>query len=128
MIKFNTTRFGELEVQDDRVINFSSGLLGFPELQRYVLMDYKDTPLKWLQAVDDPDVAFIVAEPSTVAEDYNAELESTVKGQIGLQHDEDLVVLVILRAEGAKLVANLSGPLVINSRQMKGMQAVMHRT
>ena len=67
MIAFPTTRFGNLEVDDDRLIQLQDGLLGFPDLKRFVLMDYKDTVLKWFQSVDDPDVAFIVVDPSLVA-------------------------------------------------------------
>ena len=67
MVKIETSRFGSLEVPEDRVIRFPVGLLGFPRLNRYILIDYKDTPLKWLQSVEDPDVAFIVTDPKTIA-------------------------------------------------------------
>ena len=63
MISFDTSRFGRLEVGKDKIIDFPTGLIGFPDIKRFILMDYKDTSLKWLQAVDDPDVAFIVTPP-----------------------------------------------------------------
>jgi flagellar assembly factor FliW len=127
MISFNTSRFGSLQVEEDKIIYFSNGLLGFPEIKRYVLMDYKDTPLKWLQAVDDPDVAFIVVEPKTILSDYSIEIDAATRQCLQLENDEDLAVLVIIRVEDGKVIANLNGPLAINSKLMIGMQAVSNR-
>jgi flagellar assembly factor FliW len=126
-IAFKTSRFGRLEVEEKKVINFRSGLLGFPEIKRYILMDYRDTPLKWLQAVDDPDVAFIVTEPRTILPDFRLELDPSTRQALRLDKDEDLAVLVVLRVEGEQVIANLNGPLVLNSRLMLGVQAVSNK-
>lgn len=126
-IAFETSRFGRLEVEEKKVINFSNGLLGFPELRRYILMDYRDTPLKWLQAVDDPDVAFIVTEPRILLPDFRLELDASTRQSLRLENEEDLAVLVVLRVEGERVIANLNGPLVVNSRLMLGVQAVSNR-
>jgi len=125
MAAFNTTRFGPIEVSEDRIIRFPVGLLGFPHLHRYVLIDYKDTPLKWFQAVDDPDVAFIVADPKSIVGDRTVTLDGDVEQLLQIEHEDDLAVLLILRAEGGKVIANLNGPLAINSSRMLGVQAVL---
>lgn len=124
MAAFNTTRFGPVEVGEDRILRFPVGLLGFPHLHRYVLIDYKDTPLRWLQAVDDPDVAFIVADPKSIAGDRTVTLGGDVVQFLQIEHEDDLAVLLILRVEGGKVIANLNGPLAINSSRMLGVQAV----
>ena len=125
MIKFNTTRFGSLEVEDDKVIEFPKGLVGLPDLNKYILIDHKDTPVKWLQALDDPDIAFIVASPTIIMEDYSVELDDSVKQSLELQNEDDLVVLVIMRVDGEDVIANFHGPLIINARIKQGMQLVM---
>ena len=127
MVAFNTTRFGPLEVSDDRVIRFPVGILGFPQLNRFVLMDYKDTPLKWLQAVEDPDVAFIVTDPKAVAGEGTVTLGEDVVRFLEVDREDDLAVLLMLRVDGDRVVANLNGPLAINSRRMLGVQAVLER-
>jgi flagellar assembly factor FliW len=127
MVSFQTSRFGSLQVENDKIIHFPNGLLGFPEVKRYVLMDYKDTPLKWFQAVDEPDVAFIVAEPGIVLPGFNVELDAVTKQTLQLEKDEDLVVLVVLRVEDDRVIANLKGPLMINSKLMLGVQAVVNK-
>jgi len=127
MVRFKTSRFGTLEVEDNKIINFPDGLLGFPDIKRYILIDYKDTPLKWLQAVDDPDVAFIVLEPSILNPDYTVSLDPQNRKEIQIEDDHDLAVLVIVRVEGKRVIANLNGPILLNASLMKGMQIILDK-
>lgn len=127
MIRFETSRFGTLEVEDNKIINFHDGLLGFSHLKRYILMDYKDTPLKWLQAVDDPEIAFIVVEPRIFFPDYSIKLDNAIKHHLQIENDEDLAVLVIIRVEGEKMIANLHGPILLNASLMRGVQVVLEK-
>lgn len=127
MIKFKTSRFGDLEVEKDKVINFPTGLVGFPDINRFILIDHRDTPLKWLQALDDPEIAFIVVPPSTIVAEYNIELDKTVKQYLELENNDDLAVLVTIRVNGDDVIANFQGPIVINSRSMTGAQLVLDK-
>ena len=126
-MKLHTSRFGELEVQEDKIIDFPSGLVGLPEVNRFILMDHKDTHLKWLQAVDEPDIAFIVVSPSLIAEEYSINVDKSVKQYIQLDNDDDMAVLVTMRVAGEDVVANFQGPIVINSKAKKGVQVVLDR-
>jgi flagellar assembly factor FliW len=125
MVRFETSRFGKLEVAEDRIIQFPFGVLGFPQIKRYVLLDYEETPTKWLQAIDDPDVAFIVMEPTLLVQDYAIVLDVMMRQALQLETEEDLAVLTIVRVEEGKLLANLKGPLLFNSRLKIGLQAVL---
>ena len=125
MVRFETSRFGELEVAEDKVIKFQAGLLGFPHIQRYVLLDYEDTPVKWLQAIDDADIAFIVMEPVLLVRDYAINPDATMRQALALETEEDLAVLTVVRVENGKVIANLKGPLLFNSRLKIGLQAVL---
>lgn len=127
MIKFQTSRFGALEVKEDRIIHFPEGIPGFPEIKRYVLIDYKDTPLKWLHAIDDPDVAFIVGEPSVFLPDYSIKPDAATRQRLCLKNEDDLAVLLVLRIENGKVIPNVNGPILINADTMKGMQVIMDR-
>ena len=125
MISFETSRFGRLEVQKDKVIHFQNGLIGFPDIKRFILMDYKDTSLKWLQAVDDPDVAFIVMAPYEHFPEYSLRLDNATKKILDIVNEEDVVIFTMVRVDGDNVTANLQGPLVINSINKKGMQVVV---
>ena len=127
-MELTTSRFGVLEVEEEKIIQFPSGLIGLPKINRYILIDHKDTPLKWLQAVDDPDIAFIVVSPSMIVAEYALEIDKSVKQYIGLERDDDLAVLVTMRVKGDDVIANFQGPIIINSRAMKGVQVVLDRS
>ncbi|MDA8168212.1 MAG: flagellar assembly protein FliW [Nitrospiraceae bacterium] len=126
-IKFGTSRFGNIEVEEDRIINFPEGLLGFSSLKRYILMDYKDTPLKWLQAVDDPDVAFIVTGPSVISPGFSFRPDESTRQMLEIERDEDVAILVIVRVDSGKVIANFNGPLILNAGNMKGVQVVLEK-
>ena len=124
MISFNSSRFGRLEVAKDRIIYFPDGLMGFSDIKRFILMDYKDTSLKWLQAIDDPDIAFIVMPPYEVFPDYSLKIDKSIYNLLALESEDDLVIFVMLRVEGGRVTANLQGPLVLNSITKRGVQIV----
>jgi flagellar assembly factor FliW len=124
MISFDTTRFGRLAIAKDKVIHFPKGLIGFPDVKRYVLMDYKDTLLRWLQSVDEEDVAFIVVPAFEFFPDYSVKIDNSTKDLLEIKNEEDIIIFTILRVEGDNVTANLQGPLVINSINKKGLQLV----
>lgn len=126
MIRFETTRFGSVELPEEKVISFPEGIFGFPGLKRYILIDYEDTPVKWLQAVDDPDVAFIVVPAQSLLPDYSLKVDQQIRELLKLEEEEDLVVLFIVRVEKERLIANLKGPLLFNVRLMRGMQYMVN--
>ncbi len=125
MINFETSRFGLIKIAEDKIIYFPEGIPGFPDIKRYILMDYKDTALKWLQAVDDSDVAFIVVEPHLLKPDFKISLDDTTKHLLNLVDDNDLAVLVILRRQGEEIIANFHCPLLLNAGAMRGVQVFL---
>ena len=50
----NTTRFGPIEISKEDILNFSEGLLGFNDLEKFVLLDDpNDEIFAWLQSCDE---------------------------------------------------------------------------
>jgi flagellar assembly factor FliW len=125
LLAIETSRFGTLEIDEDKIIVFPEGLLGFPNLKRYILIDYKDTALKWLHSLDDPYIAFIVVGPTLLYPNYSINLDSITKKFLQLKNDYDLTILVIIRVEGKQVITNLNGPLLFNVSLMRGIQIVI---
>ena len=128
MLAIETSRFGTLEIDDNKVITFPDGLLGFSNLKHYILLDYKDTALKWLQSVGDPYIAFIVVEPTVLYPNYSINLDSTIREFLQLKNDYDLIIFLTIRVEEKKVIANLNGPLLINATLMRGFQIVIDKS
>ena len=121
-----TTRFGELEIADERVIHFPKGLLGFAEHKRYCLLEpAEDACFFWLQSLEDPSLAFVVTDPSFFVGDYSVPIRDDQMVELKLPRLEDAQVFVIVNKIDQSLTGNLQGPLVINTISRTGEQFVL---
>jgi flagellar assembly factor FliW len=128
LIKVKTTRFGEIEVKTEDLIELPLGLIGFPELKRYVLLDHdKESPFKWLQSLDDGAIAFVLINPLLFKPDYTVEVAEAEVQDLELKAEEDAVISVIITipSNPQNMTANLKAPLVFNLGNRKGKQLVL---
>ncbi len=123
-MKINTTRFGEIEIEENKIIVFPLGIPGFDDLKRYVLIDYKD-PIQWLHAVDDPSVAFIVVNPFIMFPDYSVDIRDEEQLFLDIKVPDDLLILSILTVVNKSITANLKAPLVMNTVNLKAAQIIL---
>jgi flagellar assembly factor FliW len=122
----NTTRFGQVEIDAQRVITFAKGLLGFPSYKRYVLLENgEDSYFWWLQCLDAPDLAFVVTDPSLFVPSYRVPIRPEQMGDLGIESLSQAQVLVIVNKRGQTLTGNLQGPLVIHCGNRCGEQLVL---
>ena len=124
-----TTRFGPMEIDTKKILHFPSGLLGFPDVQDYVILDHtEEGPFKWLQAVDDPALAFLIVDPLVFVPDYNLEVQETELRELGI-HDaaQSLVFVIVTVRPGTppRITANLQGPVVVNLTNCWAKQLVI---
>lgn len=127
-MKVQTSRFGEIEVNESDVISLPEGLIGFPELTRYVLLDHDtDSPFKWLQSIDDGAMAFVVMSPLTFRPDYTVEVSEEEISVLTLSNPEDAVISVIVTipVDPKKMSANLKAPLIFNLKNRLGKQVIV---
>lgn len=121
-----TTRFGTVDVDENRIITFPTGLLGFSSFRRFALLQPDDDGVFfWLQSVEAPDLAFVVTDPSLWVEGYEATIRREQMTELGLDRPEDAQVLVIVNKYDRSLTANLQGPLVVNLTNQRAMQLVL---
>lgn len=125
-MEVRTTRFGSVEIPDDRVITFPKGLLGFSSYTRYCLLEPNDDAcFFWLQSLDEPTLAFVVTDPSGFVPEYSVPIRADQMEGIQLDRLEDAQVLVIVNKVDGALTGNLQGPLVLNSMTRVGEQLVL---
>ena len=126
----NTRHFNEVNVDEEKMIVFEGGIIGFPELQRFVLIhdeEKNDGAIRWLQSVDEPQFAMPVIDPLAVKADYNPQVEDEMLKRLGEFKEDDLLVLVTITVPSdlTKMTVNLKAPFVINSTSKKACQIIV---
>lgn len=127
-----TGRFGEIEVSKDTLLTFPTGLVGFPAVQQFVVLDVaEDCQYQWFQAVAEPDLAFVIIDVHLLDPAFQVEVsdEGLVELEIA-QADPVLIMAVVTIPAGEpdQATANLRAPLVVNLRTRKGKQLILHES
>jgi flagellar assembly factor FliW len=126
-MEIDTTRFGRMAVDDERILMFPRGLLGFPDHQRYALIQAgEDNYFLWLQSVDEPSLAFVVTDPSIFYKDYQVAVKEETQQELVLTDMGMAQIFVICNRVGEWLTGNLQGPLVVNAQNRMGEQVVIN--
>ena len=125
-MEIQTSRFGAIDVDDDRIITFPSGLLGFPSYTRYALIQTgQENYFFWLQAVDEPNLAFVVTDPALFFRDYQAPARDETVQELQLADPSHLQTFVICNKAGEWLTGNLLGPILVNAQNRLAQQVVL---
>jgi flagellar assembly factor FliW len=125
-VLIESEQLGAVEIDESKVLSFPHGLLGFPDITRFALVDAGDDGTYfWLQAVDDPHLAFLAAVPWAFFPDYEPELSDSDQDALALTDAHDAMVLCLLTITEAAVTANLLGPLVVNAVTREGRQIVL---
>ena len=121
-----TTRFGPVEIDESRTLEFPAGLLGFSNFKKFALLQPDENGVFfWLQSTESADLAFVVTDPALWLPDYQANIRKEQMEDLGLSEISDAQVLVIVNKREQSLTANLQGPLVVNSANRRAMQLVL---
>lgn len=127
-MEIETIRFGKITVQEDRLITFPKGILGFSQRRQFILFPHKDgSPFFWLQCVEDGELAFVLMNPRLVVSDYTVDLEEEALEDLECEDGQGLDVLCIVTIphnDPRKMTINLLGPIVINVHKMRAVQLV----
>jgi flagellar assembly factor FliW len=134
-LQIATTRFGALEIQEEQIIHMPSGIIGFPDQRKYVLLEQKKgSPFLWLQSVDNGALAFVLINPLLFKPDYKVEMGREDAEDLGLKNGGNgaqimAIVNILNRGEDGKptaITANLLGPIVINPQKRLAKQIVLY--
>jgi len=154
-----TRHFGEIEIDENKIIRFDGGLPGFNNVRQFIILETEPdegldnkssggldnkpdaephttesseepnsgSPFKWLQCVDDPMLAFAIANPFLLKPDYDVKLSDEVVEHLEIKKEVDVAIytIVVVPEDITKMTMNLKAPLVINVRNKKGVQAIL---
>jgi flagellar assembly factor FliW len=123
------TRFGDIEITDEDIVNFPEGLIGFPNSRRYVLLSAKPgSPFRWLQSLDEPALAFLCTDPAHYLPEYTPSISERHARDLKMTEDTPRILLctaAIPKGKPEDMTLNLAGPIVINAEVRQGRQIVL---
>lgn len=130
-MKVNTRLFGEIEIQDDKIITLDKGIVGFPDLKRFTIIYDTEkegkTTIMWFQSLDEPQFAMPVVVPGDIVPDYNPTVNDELLEPLGELTEENLYVLVTIKVPKniEEMTINLKAPIIINTDTLKGGQIIV---
>jgi len=124
-----TLRFGQLTVDDKKLLRFKDGLPGLEECRQFVLLQFEESnPLHWLQSTERPEICLPIVNSFAICPGYAFDIGDEDVGDLGLGGPEDVyVVSVVLIPEEdiEQMTANLAAPIIINHRNGAGKQILI---
>ena len=126
----NTRIFGEITIEDDRVIHFANGIIGFPEMTDFALVHNEEegnkAGIRWMQSMQEPEFAIPVIDPLSIIQGYDPEVNDELLLPLGELNPEEMLVLVTITVpkEITQMSVNLRAPIVINAGTKKACQMI----
>lgn len=124
-----TKLFGEISVDESKLINLPQGIIGFPELKDFLLIHDGEGNgnIKWLQSIQEPAFAMPVVDPLSVIPEYNPDIEDELLKPLDGITEENMLVIVTITVPRIieNMTVNLKAPIIINSESRKAAQLII---
>lgn len=126
----NTKIFGEVTIDEDKIIHFTNGIIGFPELKDFTLIHNEEegeqAGIRWMQSIQEPAFAMPVIDPLSIIQEYDPEVNDELLTPLGeIKPDEMLVLVTITVPSDIKEISvNLKAPIIINYVNKKACQII----
>lgn len=128
-MKVDTRVFGEIDIEEEKILTFEDGIIGFPDLKKFAIIfdEEKKSEISWLQSLDEPVFAMPVMNPLVIKKDYNPTVEEELLKSLGNLVPDNMLVLVTVTVpqEIEKISMNLKAPIVINADERKAVQVIV---
>lgn len=132
MRKVYTSRFGEIEVDEKKIVHFKDGIPAFEEEHEFIILPYEDeSPYYFMQSLQSPDLAFLLTVPEIFFADYEIEIDDLTIEELGITPDSNVLCYTMVTIPNGSIrymTANLLAPVVINSNTMRAKQVVLDKS
>ncbi len=131
-MEITTRLFGKIDLDDNKIIEFPGGIVGFPDLKKFALIHDSEksdgSGLGFLQSLDEPAFDMPVMNPLIVKPDYNPMIEDELLKPLGELKPSETVILVTVTVphDLKKMTVNLMAPFIINAETRKGAQIILN--
>lgn len=130
-MNIETKYHGSVEITENEIISFPSGIPGFLEETEFIFIPFTEDGLfQILQSVKTANIAFVLANPFTFFPEYDFQLDDSALEVLQLEKPEDASVYSILTVSEKmeESTANLQAPIVINKQTLVAKQVILTGT
>ena len=127
-MQIDTLRFGMVEVDPEKVIEFADGIPGLEQYRKYALLQFEESyPIVWLQSMDDTGICLPVLDTFSVLPDYVFDIDDVDVKTLELNSPEELhvVSVVVIPEDVQGMTVNLAAPIIINTITGQARQIVL---
>lgn len=128
-MKLKTKNFGEIEIDENKIISFPEGIPGFRDERKFVIINNEDeeSPFQWLQSTESPDLAFVIINPFFVYPNYQITIPEISQKKLKIEDEKDVTIfsIVVIPKDIENMTTNLLGPIIINNKKMLGKQIIL---
>ncbi len=132
MRKVNTSRFGELEIDEKRVVHFANGIPAFEEEHEFIILPYdEESPYYFMQSLKTPELAFLLTVPFLFFPDYTFEVDDASIQELDIKEQDTVSYYALVTIPNFSIrymTANLLAPIVLNTSNMQAKQLVLEKT
>ena len=132
MLKVYTSRFGEIEVDEAKIVHFKDGIPAFEDEHEFIILPYEEeSPYYFMQSLRSPDLAFLLTIPFLFFNDYSFEIDDETIKELDIKNQDDVFyysMITIPNGSVRYMTANLLAPIVINGENMRAKQVVLEKS
>lgn len=132
MRKVTTSRFGELDIEEQRIVHFKDGIPAFEDEHEFVILPYdEDSPYYFMQSLKTPDLAFLMTVPFLFFPDYTFEVDDATIEELNIKADDKVLYYSLVTIPNYSIrymTANLLAPIILNTANMQAKQLILDKT
>lgn len=132
MRKIDTTRFGEIEIDEKRIVTFKDGIPGFEKEHEFIILPYdEESPYYFMQSLNSPDLAFLLTIPFLFFPDYTFEVNDETLNELEIKDGDNIFYYSIITIPNGSIrymTTNLFAPIVLNTSNMKAKQIALEKS
>ncbi len=132
MRKVKTSRFGELDIEEQRIVHFKDGIPAFEDEHEFIILPYdEDSPYYFMQSLKTPDLAFLMTVPFLFFPDYTFEVDDATIEELDIKSDDKVSYYALVTIPNYSIrymTANLLAPIILNTANMQAKQLVLEKT
>lgn len=132
IMKVKTDRFGEIEVDEKRIVHFREGIPAFEDEREFVILPYdEESPYYFMQSLRKPELAFLLTMPFLFFPEYEIEIDDATLKDLDITDQENVSLYALVTIPNGSvryMTANLLAPIVLNTKNMQAKQMVMEKS